>query len=184
MGDQCRRFYSTGKYRQLLSSVIAHSMSRVIVKAVKLHALVLVLSIIGCQNASDLLPNHELVYLESYHCWPYDVATYSTGPLSLDTVLTSYPLPSACDEADPIQMKWMKFNALEDDIREGLIAMIEKCDDEPVLTARSFNDKDLYYSGCYHLILDGNGSEGASYGKLAFFHPGEQKLYVFEDIGH
>jgi len=138
----------------------------------------------GCnENASNILPEGNLKYLEKYHCWPYDVNVYSIDEVKIDSLFYSYPLRSYFGENPKYKITtWTKYDEIDTTVWYGMNKTLEQCNENIELYNQLLKGNDIYYTGIYQNFKVINGKKKRSYEKILFLDLANNKLHVFKDI--
>lgn len=151
----------------------------------KLTIYISFLFFIGCNNTNGILPESNLILLDSYHCWPYEVKVYSVDKVKVDSLFYTYPLKSYfSDNANYKTSFWRKYRYLEIDtsVWYGMNKTLKQCDDNTELYNQMLKGDDIYYSGSYLYFQDKKGKEKRRYEKILFLNLSNNKLHIFNDI--
>ena len=138
---------------------------------------------VGCSNKNDIIPSKRLGYIESYHCFPYDVKIYKTQDLIFDDNFFQYPKESFCNLTSGCNLiKWTKFSEYDKEERNDVIAYINKCDGNKDIFNQINLGKEIYFAGCYKNFKNNKGEAYRIYDLLAFIDVEQKKIHVFRDI--
>ena len=150
---------------------------------IRILILLLIVTLIGCNNGSNFLPEADITYLEEYHCWPYDVTVYSVDNVKIDSLFYTYPLQSYFGSNPKYQVStWIKYADFDSTIWSGMNKVLEQCDDNHELYKQVIKGEDVYYAGSYQYLKNKQGEEKRRYETILFLDVKENKLHLFKDI--
>lgn len=140
--------------------------------------------IIGCNETNELIQNAKLTQIESYHCYPYNVRMF-------DVVITGKEeieleeLSTFCKDSEDLYYKnWISFNNLDSLKQEVWIKRTSKCDKNTNLFKQIKMGNEIYFSGCYKLLLNKDKEEYESYDKAVFFNKNSMQIHIFKNLDH
>ncbi|WP_321515399.1 hypothetical protein [Marinifilum fragile] len=146
-------------------------------------SLLLIVILLGCRNASNLVPEADINYLEKYHCWPYDVMVYTVDNIKVDSLFYTYPLQSYFGSNTKYQIStWIKYADFDSTVWSGMNKVLEQCDDNLELYNQIIKGEDIYFAGSYKYLKDKSGKEKRRYETILFLDVKANKLHSFKDI--
>lgn len=150
---------------------------------IRILSLLLIVTLLGCNRTSNLLPEADINYFEEYHCWPYDVTVYTIGNVKIDSLFYTYPLQRYFGSNPKYQVStWTKYTDFDSTIWSGMNKVLEQCDDNHELYKLVIKEEDVYFAGSYQYLKDKQGEEKRRYETILFLNIKENKLHIFKDI--
>jgi hypothetical protein len=138
----------------------------------------------GCtRNTSTILPSVELTHFENYHCWPYNVSVFSTGPVTVDSLFYTYPLKSYFGDNPKYEVAtWAEYSNIDTTVWYGMDKTLSQCDQNIELYNHLLEGREVYFAGSYQYFKNLQGERRRTFEVVLFLDLSSKKLHVFKDI--
>lgn len=139
--------------------------------------------IFGCQNHSNLIHGAKFEYVNSYHCWPYDVEVYSVSNVTIDSLFFSYPSTTFKRGYPKLSLStWDDYAKLDTIVWYGMEKTLNDCDENNELYQQIINEESVYYSGLYRYVKNLAGNKIRRYEIITFLDLQRMKVHIFKDM--